>query len=155
MIQTTSVTSEEDNVLLSSICTKISELSVDNVEDPDHVCDLRGLRQDWDRLQSHLSAGKNPDLEQQRVNNLCLDEMSKEAKNITTVGDEQCTLSDRLLRKTREDRTTMDKLHMALTELCFAINYDATVSVWEAGDTAGKGPGKGGSRTRNRTGRQD
>ena len=26
-------------------------------------------------------------------------------------------------RKTREDLTTMDKLHMALTELCFAINY--------------------------------
>ena len=25
----------------------------------------------------------------------------------------------------------MDKLHMALTELCFAINYCATISVWE------------------------
>ena len=34
-------------------------------------------------------------------------------------------------RKTREDLTTMDKLHMALTELCFAINYCATISVWE------------------------
>merc|ERR1719507_2628080 len=85
--------------------------------------------------------------------------------NITTVCDEQCTLSDRLLpkhcapmiaqvvnkkkrektpkkiefekpgfesyRKTREDLTTMDKLHMALTELCFAINYCVTISVWE------------------------
>ena len=30
-------------------------------------------------------------------------------------------------RKTREDRTTMDKLHMALLELCFAINYCATI----------------------------
>ena len=101
--------------------------------------------------------------------------MSKEAKNIiTTVCDEQYTLSDHLLpkhcgpmiaqlvnkkkrekapkkkefekpshRKTREDRTTMDKLHMALTELCFDINYCAIISVWEAGDTAGKGPGKG------------
>lgn len=34
-------------------------------------------------------------------------------------------------RKTREELTTMDKLHMALTELCFAINYNATVNVWE------------------------
>ena len=34
------------------------------------------------------------------VINLFLDEMSKEAKNIiTTVCDEQCTLSDRLLPK--------------------------------------------------------
>ena len=34
-------------------------------------------------------------------------------------------------RKTREDLTTMDKLHMALTELCYAINYCTTISVWE------------------------
>ncbi|XP_063868003.1 membrane-associated protein Hem-like isoform X2 [Scylla paramamosain] len=34
-------------------------------------------------------------------------------------------------RKTREDLTTMDKLHMALTELCFAINYCSQVQVWE------------------------
>lgn len=34
-------------------------------------------------------------------------------------------------RKTREELTTMDKLHMALTELCYAINYNATVNVWE------------------------
>ena len=32
MIQTTSVTSEEDNSILSSICTQISQLSVENVE---------------------------------------------------------------------------------------------------------------------------
>ena len=32
MIQTTSVTSEEDNIILSSICTQISQLSLDNVE---------------------------------------------------------------------------------------------------------------------------
>ena len=123
------------------------------------------------------------------ANNLYLDEMSKEAKDIIpTVGDEEYTLSDHLLpkhcvpmiaqevnkkkqekttnrmefekpgyesyRKTREDRTTMDKLHMGLTELCFAINYCATISVWEAGDTAGKGPGKGGSRNQATTGDQ-
>ncbi|GJQ81682.1 putative membrane-associated protein [Trypoxylus dichotomus] len=34
-------------------------------------------------------------------------------------------------RKTRENLTTMDKLHMALTELCFAINYCSTINVWE------------------------
>lgn len=101
------------------------------------------------------------------VVNMFLDEMAKEAKNIiTTICDEQCTLSDKLLpkhcaqlisqavnrkkkdktkkvvpevpkpgaesyRKTREDLTTMDKLHMALTELCYAINYCSTVNVWE------------------------
>nr|XP_022911596.1 membrane-associated protein Hem isoform X2 [Onthophagus taurus] len=34
-------------------------------------------------------------------------------------------------RKTRENLTTMDKLHMALTELCYAINYCGTINVWE------------------------
>lgn len=34
-------------------------------------------------------------------------------------------------RRSREDLTTMDKLHMALTELCFAINYCSQVQVWE------------------------
>ncbi|KAL1110560.1 hypothetical protein AAG570_008088 [Ranatra chinensis] len=101
------------------------------------------------------------------VVNMFLDEMAKEAKNIiTTICDEQGTMSDKLLpkhcalmisqlvnrkkkdknkkstpeiakpgvesyRKTREELTTMDKLHMALTELCFAINYCATINVWE------------------------
>ena len=66
MIQTATVTSEEDNVLLSSICKKISELSVENIEDPDHVFDFMGLRLDWARLQSYLSSGKSNVLEQQR-----------------------------------------------------------------------------------------
>ena len=34
-------------------------------------------------------------------------------------------------RKTREDLTTMDKLHMALTELSFSINYVAQINVWD------------------------
>ena len=34
-------------------------------------------------------------------------------------------------RKTREDLTTMDKLHMALTELSFSINYTTSINVWE------------------------
>ncbi|XP_076355229.1 nck associated protein 1 Hem isoform X2 [Tachypleus tridentatus] len=99
--------------------------------------------------------------------NAFLDEMSREAKNIiTTICDEQCTLSDKLLpkhcapliaqavnkkkrdkksktiqepdkpglesyRRSREELTTMDKLHMALTELCYAINYNSTIPVWE------------------------
>ncbi|KAF4526918.1 hypothetical protein B566_EDAN008361 [Ephemera danica] len=101
------------------------------------------------------------------VVNMFLDEMAKEAKNIiTTICDEQCTMSDKLLpkhcaihiaqaanrkkkdknkktmpeiyrpglesyRKNREELTTMDKLHMALTELCYAINYCSTIHVWE------------------------
>ncbi|QQP35606.1 Uncharacterized protein FKW44_023877, partial [Caligus rogercresseyi] len=99
--------------------------------------------------------------------NTFLDEMAKEAKNIiSTICEEQCNLSDKLLpkhcaaliaqvvnkkkrdksrkimfdkelpgsesyRKTREDLTTMDKLHMALTELCYSINYTPTINVWE------------------------
>nr|MBE5725893.1 HEM-protein [Cucujiformia] len=34
-------------------------------------------------------------------------------------------------RKTRENLTVMDKLHMALTELCFSVNYFSNINVWE------------------------
>lgn len=34
-------------------------------------------------------------------------------------------------RRTREELTAMDKLHMALTELCYAINYCSTIEVWD------------------------
>ncbi|KAL5007330.1 hypothetical protein ScPMuIL_016136 [Solemya velum] len=37
------------------------------------------------------------------------------------------------LRRNRENFTRMDKLHMALTELCFAINYCTVIQVWEHG----------------------
>ncbi|XP_003739913.2 membrane-associated protein Hem [Galendromus occidentalis] len=103
--------------------------------------------------------------------NAFLDEMAKEAKNIiTTICDEQCSLSDKLLpkhaacriaqmvqrrkrdkksnkngppipepeepgiesyRRTRLELSTMDKLHMALTEVCYAINYCPTMTIWE------------------------
>merc|ERR1719384_423727 len=38
---------------------------------------------------------------------------------------------DESYRKTREDLTTMDKLHMALTELSYSINYTTSINVWE------------------------
>lgn len=34
-------------------------------------------------------------------------------------------------RRTREELTSMDKYHMALTELCYAINYCSTIEVWD------------------------
>ena len=34
-------------------------------------------------------------------------------------------------RKTREDLTTMDKLHMALTELSYSVNFTTSINVWE------------------------
>ncbi|XP_076471600.1 nck-associated protein 1-like isoform X3 [Babylonia areolata] len=37
------------------------------------------------------------------------------------------------VRKNREVFTRMDKLHMALTELCYAINYCNVIQVWEHG----------------------
>ncbi|KAK3104202.1 hypothetical protein FSP39_025272 [Pinctada imbricata] len=40
---------------------------------------------------------------------------------------------DESVRKNRENFTRMDKLHMALTELCFAINYCNVIQVWEHG----------------------
>uniref|UniRef100_A0A7G3APR1 Putative membrane-associated hematopoietic protein n=1 Tax=Lutzomyia longipalpis TaxID=7200 RepID=A0A7G3APR1_LUTLO len=52
------------------------------------------------------------------------DKVKKNLDDIRKPGDESH-------RRTREDLTTMDKLHMALTELCFAINYCPTVNVWE------------------------
>ena len=184
---------EEDSILLSSICQTISNVTVDQVEDPDSNFDFSGLRLDWARLQSYISSAQvaKPglfldafkstgiaallntivfhtrmvdDLEEMMVEtsdlslfcfyarlfedhfqmclefpaqnryiiafplicghfaqitnefcpeerihirerslsvvNLFLDEMSKEAKNIiTTICDEQCNLSDRLLPK--------------------------------------------------------
>ncbi|XP_055996356.1 nck-associated protein 1-like isoform X6 [Ostrea edulis] len=36
-------------------------------------------------------------------------------------------------RKNRENFTRMDKLHMALTELCYAVNYCNVIQVWEHG----------------------
>ena len=57
--------SEEDSLLLSSICQTISDLTVEQVEDADHIFDFRGLRLDWTRLQSYISCGKSsaPQLE--------------------------------------------------------------------------------------------
>ncbi|XP_027196492.2 nck associated protein 1 Hem [Dermatophagoides pteronyssinus] len=34
-------------------------------------------------------------------------------------------------RRNREELTTMDKLHMALTELCYAINHTPSIYVWD------------------------
>jgi NCK-associated protein 1 len=36
-------------------------------------------------------------------------------------------------RKHREELTRLDKLHMALTELCYAINYCSVITIWEHG----------------------
>lgn len=49
--------SEEDSILLSSICQSVSNLTVEQVEDPEHTFDFRGLRLDWTRLQSYISFG--------------------------------------------------------------------------------------------------
>ncbi|XP_035825856.1 membrane-associated protein Hem isoform X2 [Aplysia californica] len=37
------------------------------------------------------------------------------------------------IRKNRENFTRMDKLHMALTDLCYAINYCTVIQVWDHG----------------------
>ena len=49
---------EEDSVLLSSICQTISNVSVDQVEDPESNFDFSGLRLDWARLQSYVSSAQ-------------------------------------------------------------------------------------------------
>ena len=48
---------DDESILLSSISQSISHLTVDQVEDPEHTFDFRGLRLDWTRLQSYLSCG--------------------------------------------------------------------------------------------------
>ncbi|KAK0068424.1 membrane-associated protein Hem-like isoform X3 [Biomphalaria pfeifferi] len=40
---------------------------------------------------------------------------------------------DESIRKNRENFTRMDKLHMALTDLCYAINYCTVINVWDHG----------------------
>lgn len=52
----------------------------------------------------------------------------KKNKNVSNELEKPGTES---YRRTREDLTTMDKLRMALTELCFAINYCSTIEVWD------------------------
>ena len=37
------------------------------------------------------------------------------------------------MRKYREDFTKLDKLHMALTELSYALNYSPIIQVWGHG----------------------
>lgn len=60
----------------------------------------------------------------QQINRKKKDKNKKNVVEIEKPGKES-------YRKTRENLTTMDKLHMALTELCFAINYCSTINVWE------------------------
>ena len=49
---------EEDSTLISSICQTISNVSVDQVEDPENNFDFSGLRLDWARLQSYVSSAQ-------------------------------------------------------------------------------------------------
>ncbi|XP_070198956.1 membrane-associated protein Hem-like isoform X2 [Littorina saxatilis] len=53
-------------------------------------------------------------------------EKEKEKKEPEKPGQES-------VRKNREVFTRMDKLHMALTELCYGINYCNVIQVWEHG----------------------
>ncbi|ESO00384.1 hypothetical protein HELRODRAFT_101134 [Helobdella robusta] len=55
----------------------------------------------------------------------------KDKKNKPQVEDEKP--GDESRRKHREEFTRMDKLHMALTELCFSINYCNIINVWDHG----------------------
>ena len=43
---------------MSSICQTISNVSVDQVEDPELNFDFGGLRLDWARLQSYVSSAQ-------------------------------------------------------------------------------------------------
>ena len=44
--------------MISSICQTISNVSVDQVEDPEMSFDFGGLRLDWARLQSYVSSAQ-------------------------------------------------------------------------------------------------
>lgn len=52
----------------------------------------------------------------------------RKSKNILTEADKPGSES---YRRSREELTTMDKLHQALTELCYAINYCPSIHIWE------------------------
>ncbi|QQP40389.1 Uncharacterized protein FKW44_014410, partial [Caligus rogercresseyi] len=51
----------------------------------------------------------------------------KRGKSLKIMFDKELPGSESY-RKTREDLTTMDKLHMASTELCYSINYTPTIN---------------------------
>ncbi|KAF8790133.1 Nck-associated protein 1 like protein [Argiope bruennichi] len=152
MIQKVVCIPEEDSLILSSICNTISQLNVKQVEE-NELFDFRGLRLDWFRLQAYSSVAKYPlNLHEHRelasllntivfhtkvllpkhcapliaqvVNKKRRDKKSKVISEPGKPGMES-------YRRTREELTTMDKLHMALSELCYAINYTSTVNVWD------------------------
>lgn len=52
----------------------------------------------------------------------------RKSKNLTSELDKPGSES---YRRSREELTTMDKLHQALTELCYAINYCPSIHIWE------------------------
>lgn len=52
----------------------------------------------------------------------------RKSKNVLTEADKPGSES---YRRSREELTTMDKLHQALTELCYAINYCPSIHIWE------------------------
>lgn len=57
--------------------------------------------------------------------------MSKKKRDKKRIVQLQERPGNESYRKTREDLTTMDKLHMALTELSFSVNYTTSINVWE------------------------
>ncbi|KAL3842215.1 hypothetical protein ACJMK2_020254 [Sinanodonta woodiana] len=57
----------------------------------------------------------------------------KKEKDKSKKVQEQEKPGEESMRKNRENFTRMDKLHMALTELCYALNYTNVIQVWEHG----------------------
>lgn len=53
---------------------------------------------------------------------------NRKSKNIIA---EQNKPGSESYRRSREELTEMDKLHQALTELCYAINYCPSIHIWE------------------------
>ena len=149
VIQTTTATSEEDNARLSSTGTKIVEHSVDYEEEPDHAFDFRGLKPDRGRLQSYLSSGKKPALEQQRDSAAHLNTISSTpgCSTISTRQTSRRPTSPSAAPAAVSSKTTSRGASSSTPRP--GPSAASTTGAWEAGDTTGRGPGKGGSRTGN------
>ena len=102
-----------------------------NIKDGGNVVDdARFLEQQHD-LAAHLNTVS---CHTRMVDNL--DEMISEMSGLSPLG---------FYSKFFEDNFQVCHEFPAQNRCIVAINYCATISVWEAGNTAGKGPGKGGS----------
>ncbi|KAF4791163.1 hypothetical protein TURU_133937 [Turdus rufiventris] len=124
LVQNLSVCPEDESIIMSSFVNTMTSLSVKQVEDGE-VFDFRGMRLDWFRLQAYTSVSKaSLGLADHR-------ELGKMMNTIIFHTKMVDSLVEMLVETSDLSIFCLDKLHTALSELCFSINYVPNMVVWE------------------------